>query len=113
MTNEDAKLALTGFTVVLARRNATIPGIADPLADRHQNDGAEHTGRIGNLHKSRDGWRQPHEKHRDKRHDGGRNLQFKHAHIAADERPAWPVTHTPDQRQVLRIALSPGSSFWP
>ena len=27
MTNEDAKLALTGFTVVLARRNATIPAM--------------------------------------------------------------------------------------
>src|SRR3990167_5977807 len=29
-TNEDAKLALTGFTVVLARRNATIPAMAMP-----------------------------------------------------------------------------------
>jgi hypothetical protein len=30
MTNEDAKLALTGFTVVLARRNVTIPAMLTP-----------------------------------------------------------------------------------
>jgi hypothetical protein len=30
MTNEDAKLALMGFTVVLARRNATIPAMLMP-----------------------------------------------------------------------------------
>src|SRR5207245_11748438 len=30
MTNEEAKLALMGFTVVLARRNATIPAMLMP-----------------------------------------------------------------------------------
>ena len=30
MTNEDAKLALTGFTMVLARGNATIPAMLMP-----------------------------------------------------------------------------------
>jgi len=80
MTNEDAKLALTGFTVLGApKRNHS--GDADALADAHQNDGAEHAGRIGHLHKARDGWHQPHEKREDKRNDGGRNLQFEHAHI--------------------------------
>jgi len=81
MTNEDAKLALTGFTVVLAHRNATIPAMLMPWPTDTKTT-AQSTGRIGNLHKARDGWRQPHEKRQDKRHDGGRNLQFKHAHIS-------------------------------